>query len=168
MRQSWLHPDAEARGTDAKGTGVFATAPIAAGTTVAAFGGVAVDAEELRALGEDVTEHAIQIDDDLFLASTPPFDPADFVNHSCDPTCGLVGAVLLVTRRDVAAGDELCFDYAMSDSADYDEFACNCGTERCRGVVRGTDWQRPELQERYEGWFSSYLARRIRASRHAV
>ncbi len=140
---------------------MFATAPIAAGTTVAAFGGCAVDADELRALGEDVTEHAIQIDDNLFLASTPPFDPADFVNHSCDPTCGLVGAVLLVTRRDVATGDELCFDYAMSDSSDYDEFDCNCGTALCRGVVRSTDWQRPELQTRYEGWFSAYLARRI-------
>jgi hypothetical protein len=31
----------------------------------------------------------------------------------------------------------------------------------CRGVVRGTDWKRPELQERYASWFSSYLARRI-------
>jgi hypothetical protein len=27
--------------------------------------------------------------------------------------------------------------------------------------VRGTDWKRPELQERYAGWFSSYLARKI-------
>jgi uncharacterized protein len=161
VRQSWLHPSAQARDTPAKGVGVFATAPIPAGTTVAAFGGCAVDAAELGELGADVSEHAIQIDDNLFLASTPPFDPADFVNHSCDPTCGLVGAVLLVTRRDVAAGEELCFDYAMSDSVDYDEFECRCGTGLCRGVVRGTDWQRPELQTRYEGWFSSYLARRI-------
>jgi hypothetical protein len=168
VRQSWLHPDAEARDTEAKGIGVFATAPIGAGTTVAAFGGCAVDADELHDLGDDVTEHAIQIDDNLFLASIPPFDPADHVNHSCDPTCGLVGAVLLVTRRDVAAGDELCFDYAMSDSADYDEFDCSCGTALCRGVVRGTDWQRPELQARYAGWFSSYLERRIGSSARAV
>ena len=66
--------------------------------------------------------HALQIDDDLFLASTPPFDSADFVNHSCDPNCGIVGSVLLVTMRDVEAGEELCFDYAMTDSDDYDMF----------------------------------------------
>jgi hypothetical protein len=141
--------------------GVFATAPISTGTTVAAFGGHAVDASELRDLGTDVSDHAIQIDDDLFLASIPPFDPADYVNHSCDPTCGIVGAVLLVTRRDVEPGEELCFDYAMSDSSDYDEFECHCGTTLCRGVVRGSDWKRPELRARYAGWFSSYLARRM-------
>ena len=75
-----------------------------------------------RALGEAVRIHALQIDDDLFLASTPPFDSADYVNHSCDPNCGIVGSVLLVTMRDVDAGEELCFDYAMTDSDDYDMF----------------------------------------------
>ncbi len=142
--------------------GVFATEPIDAGTTVAAFGGIVVDGAELRALGDGVCHHALQIDDDLFLASVPPFDPADLVNHSCDPNCGIVGSVLMVTRRPVAAGEELCFDYAMTDSDGYDEFECRCETNECRGVVRGTDWKRSDLQERYAGWFSAYLARRIR------
>jgi hypothetical protein len=140
---------------------VFARAPIPANTTVAGFGGHVVDARELDALGDAVRRHALQIDDDLFLASTPPFDPADYVNHSCDPNCGIVGSVLLVTMRDVAAGEELCFDYAMTDSDDYDMFECSCGTERCRGVVRSADWKQPELRDRYAGWFSSYLARRL-------
>ena len=87
-------------------------------------------ARELAALGEAVRIHALQIDDDLFLASMPPFDPADYVNHSCDPNCGIVGSVLLVTMRDVDAGEELCFDYAMTDSDDYDMFTCRCGTAR--------------------------------------
>ena len=141
--------------------GVFAVEPIAAGTTVAAFGGFVVDGAELRNLGEGVRHHAIQIDDDLFLASVPPFDAADYVNHSCDPNCGIVGDVLMVTKRAVAAGEELCFDYAMSDSDDYDEFTCRCGAAQCREVVRGTDWKRPDLRARYAGWFSAYLARKL-------
>ncbi len=161
MRQSWLHPSAQARPTGAKGIGVFTTEPIPAGVTVAAFGGFVVDRAELAALGDDVQHHALQVDDDLFLASAPPFDPADYVNHSCDPNCGIVGSVLLVTRRAVDAGEELCFDYAMTDADDYDEFTCACGTARCRGVVRGTDWKLAELQARYAGSFSAYLARRI-------
>ena len=112
---------------------MFALDPIPANTTVAGFGGHVVDGRELEALGEAVRIHALQIDDDLFLASTPPFDSADYVNHSCDPNCGIVGSVLLVTMRDVEAGEELCFDYAMTDSDDYDMFTCGCGTERCRG-----------------------------------
>jgi hypothetical protein len=69
--------------------------------------------------------------------------------------------VLLVAMRDIEPGEEICFDYAMSDSADYDEFDCVCGTELCRKVVTGADWKRPELQERYRGFLSSYLERRI-------
>ncbi len=73
----------------------------------------------------------------------------------------MVGSVLMVTRRAVAADEELCFDYAMTDSDDYDEFTCCCEAAECRGIVRGTDWKRSELQDRYAGWFSSYLARQI-------
>jgi hypothetical protein len=160
VRQSWLHPLAENRPTTAHGIGVFATGAIPAGATVAGFGGYVVDRRELEALGESVRTHALQIDDDLFLASTPPFSPADYVNHSCDPNCGIVGAVLLVAMRDIDPGDEICFDYAMCDSDDYDEFECTCGTALCRGVVTGADWKRPELRQRYEGWYAEYLARR--------
>ena len=83
------------------------------------------------------------------------------VNHSCEPNCGIVGSVLLVTMRDVVAGEELCFDYAMTDSDDYDTFECTCGSDRCRGVVTGDDWKQPELRDRYAGWYSTYLARRL-------
>jgi hypothetical protein len=140
---------------------VFALDAIPANTTVAAFGGRVVDGKELEGLGEAVRIHALQIDDDLFLASAPPFDPADYVNHSCDPNCGIVGSVLLVTMRDVDAGEELCFDYAMTDSDDYDTFQCGCGTEGCRGEITGDDWKQPELRDRYAGWYSTYLARRL-------
>jgi SET domain-containing protein len=141
VRQQWLHPLADTRPTAAKGIGVFALDAIPAGTTVAGFGGRVVDGKELESLGQAVRIHALQIDDDLFLASTPPFDPADYVNHSCDPNCGIVGSVLLVTLRDVQADEELCFDYAMTDSDDYDMFTCSCGTP---------------------GWYSTYLERRLR------
>ena len=161
MRQSWLSPLAVARETATKGMGVFAIEHIEAGTTVAAFGGIVVDGAELRALGDNVAHHALQIDDDLFLASVPPYDPADYVNHSCDPNCGIVGGVLLVTRRSVEADEELCFDYAMTDSDDYDEFTCLCETAACRGVVRGTDWKLGELRTRYDGWFSAYIASQL-------
>lgn len=63
--------------------------------------------------------------------------------------------------RPVAAGEELCFDYAMSDTDPYDEFACACGAATCRGTVTGNDWRLPALQERYSGFFSGYIARRF-------
>ena len=92
-----------------------------------------------------------------------PAEPGDLVNHSCDPNCGLVGAVLVVAMRDIEPGEEITFDYAMCDSTDYDEFDCSCDTQHCRKHVTGSDWKRPDLQHRYAGWFSSYLARKIAA-----
>ena len=160
VRQSWLSPLAACRPAGPKGLGIFAVEAIPAGTTVAGFGGGVVDRAELDRLDEAIRTHALQIDDDLFIASELPFDDADYVNHSCDPNCGIVGSVLLVTMRPVAVGEELCFDYAMTDTDDYDEFECSCGTASCRGTVTGADWKEPELRDRYRGWSSAYIARR--------
>jgi hypothetical protein len=161
VHPSWLTPDAAVAPAGAKGSGTFATQPIAAGTTVAGFGGSVVDRAEFDTLDEEWRTHSLQIDDQLYMVTRPPFAPADLVNHSCEPNCGIIGSCLVVTMRDVAAGEELCFDYAMTDTNDYDEFVCACGTPSCRGLVTGGDWKRPELQERYAGYFSSYITRKI-------
>jgi hypothetical protein len=108
----------------------------------------------------------LQVDDDAFLLSTAE-GPADWINHSCDPNAGLRGQISLVAMRDIRRGEEICFDYATSDGSDYDEFDCHCGSVLCRGRISGDDWQRRDLIERYEGYFSPYLARRIGATRTA-
>jgi hypothetical protein len=141
--------------------GSFAIAPIAAGDTVAAFGGWVVDGATLATQPPDRVTRTMQIDEDLFLLPGEQPEHGDFINHSCDPNCGLLGATVVVAMRDIEIGEELTFDYAMSDGSDYDEFTCLCSTPRCRGVVSGRDWRLPELHARYADWFSPYLARRI-------
>jgi uncharacterized protein len=69
----------------------------------------------------------------------------------------------LVALRDIKAGEELTFDYAMSDGSPYDEFECCCGSANCRKKVTGNDWKLPGLWEKYKGYFSPYLARRIKS-----
>jgi hypothetical protein len=163
MKMNYLTAKAQARRAGGKGLGVFAREPIAAGEAAVAFGGYVVTRDELESLGTRWVEQTIQIEDDLFLVGPESPEPADRVNHSCEPNCGLLGASVLVAMRDIAAGEELTYDYATSDSADYDEFACECGSALCREKVTGRDWMLPELQRRYRGWFSPYLARRIGA-----
>ena len=161
---SYLIDRAELRAAGGKGQGVFATAPIEACTTVAGFGGSVAHRRDFEQLDEHDRTHSIQIDDDLFLVCGTALEPADYTNHSCEPNAGIVGSILVVAMRDIAPGEEICFDYAMCDADDYDEFVCACGTESCRGVITGADWKRPELQDRYAGYFSSYIARRIAAT----
>jgi hypothetical protein len=74
------------------------------------------------------------------------------------------GQIVLVAMREIAPGEEICFDYAMTDSYPYDEFACRCGSTRCRKRVTAADWRRIDLQERYRGFFSPYLQKRIFSS----
>ncbi len=164
MVSSWLSPAVrKGEPSTIAGRGLFAVSDLAAGDVVAAKGGHLLTGAELAALPEPLPGSDIQIADDLHLAAVEP-DEYDavmlYLNHSCQPNVGFGGNVLLVAMRDVRAGAELTTDYALFD--DYvGRMTCSCGTPSCRGVVDGRDWRRPELQERYRGWFSWYLQRRI-------
>ncbi len=163
MDYSWLSSRAEARPAGEKGWGAFAVEPIPAGETVAAFGGWVVPTSVLGTFSHDRQSRSIQVDVDLYLVSDETPEPGDMLNHSCEPNCGLSGQMLLVAMRDIDPGEELSFDYAMCDASDYDEFRCLCGKPTCREIVTGADWRDPVLQDRYAGWFSPYIARRIAA-----
>ena len=82
-------------------------------------------------------------------------------NHSCDSNLWMRDALTLEARRDIAAGEEVTIDHALQTSLANWEMACHCGSSRCRKLVRGDDWMRPELQDRYRGHFSPFLNRRI-------
>lgn len=168
VASSWISPKARKGATSGiAGRGLHAVAPIAAGEVVAIKGGHVVTTEQLAALPERLQNSDVQIADGLHLVALTDdeYEPVMlFLNHSCEPNVGFGGNTLLVAMRDVAAGEELTTDYALFD--DYDgAMPCACGTARCRGTVDGRDWRRPELQERYRGWFSWYLQRRIDAGR---
>jgi len=150
----------EAGESGTRGLGLFARRVIRTGETIVAFGGTVIDRATLFGLPPGTRRHALQIDDGLFLVSDR-FGPADYVNHSCQPNAGLRGQVVLVAMRTISAGEEITYDYATSDASDYDEFACACGSMRCRGRVSGSDWQRPELWTQYPGYFSPYVQKRI-------
>lgn len=166
MKHSWLHPTAAARAAGAKGLGVFATAPLPEGTVVTAFSGFAMDGAAFHLLSEEQQVHSLQIAEDLFLASPATSEDADLFNHSCEPNLGISGSIMLVTLREIEAGEELTFDYAMCDVDDYDEFECLCATPICRGRVTGKDWMSLDLQDRYRGFFSTYLEQRIERLRN--
>ena len=105
------------------------------------------------------TQRVLQIDEDLYILTAEEKEPNDCFNHSCEPNLGFTGQIGLVSLRDVDAGEELTFDYAMSDGEPYDEFDCHCGMPTCRHKVTGNDWKLPSLWEKYEGYFSPYLTR---------
>ncbi len=162
----YLSPKLEARPAPNKGgMGVYACEPIRRGEVVAMWGGRVIPVEEIYYYNEELRRYLIQVEEGLFLTPSWPTEPAEYFNHSCDPNTGLSGQSALVAMRDIEAGEEVCFDYAMSESHPLFEFECHCGTERCRGRMSAEDWRDRELQIRYAGYFSPYLQRRIEALR---
>lgn len=143
------------------GRGSVAIEPIDTGEVIAAFGGRCLTRDEFDLLPAAQQVRSIQIEETLFLAGPVEPEPADFINHSCSPNCGMSGSTIVVALRDIEVGEAITYDYATSDGSDYDEFECACGSVVCRGKVTGYDWMLPELQLRYRGYFSPYLAARI-------
>jgi uncharacterized protein len=61
---------------------------------------------------------------------------AMFVNHSCDPNCETDeegDRVFIASIADIAAGDELTYDYCLYDGDD--DAPCYCGSKTCRGSM---------------------------------
>ncbi len=165
MGLTWFSPKVEKRNSPIEGTGLFATQLLAAGELVVVKGGHVFSRSRRDELDRILGPAEIQIADDLFIG---PVNLAEregammHLNHSCDPNVGIQGQISFHAMREIEAGEELSFDYATGDDDDW-EMDCACGSNLCRGVITGKDWRRPELQQKYRGWFSSYLVRRIRA-----
>ena len=162
----YLSPKLEARPAPNKGgMGVYACEAIRRGEVVSMWGGRVIPVEEIYYYNEELRRYLIQVEEGLFLTPSWPTEAAEYFNHSCDPNTGLSGQSALVAMREIEAGEEVCFDYAMSESHPLFEFDCHCGSPLCRGRTSAEDWRNLELQLRYAGYFSPYLQRRIEALR---
>ena len=70
----------------------------------------------------------------------------------------------LVAMHEIAADTELTTDYALHVDDPALVLMCHCETYRCRQIIEGTDWQIPQLQKRYAGFFAPAVQRRIDGS----
>jgi uncharacterized protein len=164
---SWITPKAEKGApSTVAGRGLIARKAIPRGEVVAVKGGHVVTTGQLKTLSEHLIGSEVQITSELHLValSDDEYEAVMlFLNHSCEPNLGFAGNVVLIAMRDIEAGEELTTDYALFDDSD-EVMECECGQRNCRGTVHGRDWRRPDLQEKYRGYFSEYLAVRIRDS----
>jgi hypothetical protein len=140
---SWFNPKTEKRTSPIQGHGLFARLPIPAGEVVAVKGGAIMDFAAFAPIRDQVSPAEIQIEDHLYIA---PRSREEII-------------------RDVPAGGELTIDYAMIDGDPSERMDCSCGASECRKVITGDDWRLPDLQRRYAGYFSRYIADRFNGYR---
>lgn len=163
-RLSFISPKATVQESPIQGRGLFAIRPIKKDEIVCIKGGYIFDREKLNSFSDWYQAAEIQIDDNFFIG---PMHKAEregcmiFSNHSCEPNIGIQGQIVFVAMRDIDRGEELTHDWATTDDDDY-QMECLCRAKTCRKLITGKDWQKEELQEKYEGYFSWFLERKIK------
>ncbi|MBS3141408.1 SET domain-containing protein-lysine N-methyltransferase [Candidatus Woesearchaeota archaeon] len=163
--KSYLSPKTEIKESKIEGRGLFAIKPIKKGEVIGIKWGHIINLKKLNEILNEIGDTYFQINDDFFIAPISKNEIKDsmmFLNHSCNPNAGIEGNIVFVAMRDINEGEEINIDYAMSDSLEY-ELKCNCGNKNCRKIISGKDWMRKDLQKRYNGYFSSYLQKKIKA-----
>ena len=68
------------------------------------------------------------------------FDPrfCGLLQHACDPNVFLdMGELWLWALKDIQKGDWLTIDYAATEDKLLRQFACQCGSYKCRGWITG-------------------------------
>ena len=131
------------------GKGVFALQPLQAGEPLIEYTGEVITWDEaLRRHPHDPEQpnHTFyfHIDDGHVIDGKHGGNASRWINHSCDPNCEAEetgdGRVFIKALRDIAAGDELFFDYGLVIDERHTrklkaEYACWCGARHCRGTM---------------------------------
>ena len=67
-----------------------------------------------------------------------------YLNHSCEPNGYMnTGEFTFRALRDIAAGEEITFNYLTTESQMAVPFACNCGSANCFGFIQGRNFLNP-------------------------
>lgn len=145
-----------------KGKGLVAKELIKKNEIVSISGGRIMKIEDWQALREEkgYEDYAFQIEKDFVISPLNPAKPgADwYMNHCCEPNVGIKGQITFVALRDIKAGEELTYDYCMSETNPDYSIKLKCNEKICRGKLTGNDWKDNKIQHKYKGYFSKYVS----------
>jgi hypothetical protein len=129
--------------------GVFADEDIASGEMIVEYRGVLIGSAiaerrekeyEVAKIGSD---YMFRIDAQSVCDATKEGNVARFINACCEPNCftkiiTLDGnkRIVIYAKRDINAGEELCYDYKFPLEYDVSKrIPCHCGARECRGFM---------------------------------
>ncbi len=119
------------------GKGCFTAARISRGSRLAQYAGERIthwEAERRRRRGKN---RICAVDTEWCIDGSVGGNGTQYINHSCEPNCGLViagGQIAIFALRDIAPGEEITVDYLDSD--DFAQAPCRCQSANCRQTRR--------------------------------
>jgi SET domain-containing protein len=138
----------QVRRSGVHGKGVFALVPIAKGTRLIEYLGEIITwaaAQSRHPHDPDDPNHTFyfHIDDKHVIDAAVGGNAARWINHACQPNCKAEeeeGRIFIDAKRDIAAGEELFYDYGLIIDERYTaklkkQYECRCGSPRCRRTM---------------------------------
>jgi hypothetical protein len=120
--------------------GVFTTSLVRKGTRLVEYVGPRISPEEADRLYENAPRtYLYGLEDGKTIIDGEGIGA--YLNHSCDPNCEIdeiKDRVWIFALHDIAAGEELLWDYNLYD--DDDPAPCHCGSSKCRGTMYSREW----------------------------
>lgn len=140
---SWVHR----RRSAIHGSGLIAARSIPAGTRIIEYVGERITKAEAdrreearlaqRDAGRDGCVYVFELNARHDIDGNVAWNPARLINHTCEANCEpqvIRGHIWIVALRDIAAGEELGYDYGF-DCTDWRDHPCRCGTAACAGYI---------------------------------
>jgi len=149
IQQRQYAPGLERFMTREKGWGVRARQAVASGSFILEYTGEIVSMKEFekRMLSRyegDEHHYCLALDSKHMIDAHRAGSECRFVNHSCDPNCEMMKwnvkglyRMALFAKKDILAGEEICYDYNFSLFDSDKGQSCHCGAAECRGVIGG-------------------------------
>jgi len=139
------------RSSQIHAAGCYTTSRIRKGTFIVEYTGPRMTLDEGDAIYENC-EHTFLfgLEDDKTVIDG--HGTAAFINHSCDPNCEtdeVKGRVWIIAARNIAAGEELTYDYNLYDGDG--DAPCFCGAETCRGSMYSDEELRRQKKAKRNG-----------------
>jgi hypothetical protein len=138
----------QVRKSGVHGRGVFALVDLAEGELVMEYTGEVISWDEAqRRHPHDPANpnHTFyfHIDDQHVIDGKVGGNSARWINHACEPNCEADeqgGRIFIKTLHNIAAGQELNYDYGLMIDEPYTkkllaEYPCWCGSKLCRGTL---------------------------------
>jgi len=144
----------EARQSAIHGNGVFATEAIAKGERVIRYKGKLRTHDEVDSVYAEEADNGhtflFTLNDKYVIDANVDGNDARWINHSCDPNCEATwledgdkkrkDKIFIEAMRDIAAGEELTYNYGIVLHEPHTAklkklWACRCGSKHCTGTM---------------------------------
>ncbi len=139
-----------------KGRGVFVSRKIKKGEVVAEYDGPIYEWEYPH-WNHDLYHHTIQFAPRRWRDC---LGVARLINHSCEPNCGIKKLFQVVAMRDIEVGEEITWDYEMTEDHPRWRMKCQCGTVSCRGKIGAYRNMPLATRRKYRGYVSAWLVKK--------